>query len=344
VELSDAQLQMQSLNLAQKLDLNMVIANYLRQKESAMTNHTRTDDTTIDMESLITVIFVIVDDWYQEQGVQLLQGKRGCKAIFSDSELISLVLCMDIIPFPSERQFYQFIRANYLSLFPQLIDRSQFNRRARCLRLLIEELRRFWLEQLGATLATKLLLDTKPIPVLGYKRNKKHSDFRGAAAYGVCASRNLKYFGFKLVALTTLDGIPVVYELVPANTDERIAAEEVLDFVGNCDIFGDKGFLGEEWKLDQAERQGNRIWTAKRANQSRQNSPEYDRWLNSIRERIEGVFNEVQNVGRNIERLMAKTVIGLCTRIIAKMTNHALKAILRRFFNIDIISFSYIEA
>ena len=320
------------------------MANYLRQKESAMTIQTKTNDTTISIESLMTVIFVIVDDWYQQQGIKILKGKRGNKAVFSDSELMTLVLCMDIIPFPSERQFYQFIRANYLSLFPRLIDRSQFNRRARYLRYLIEELRRFWLEQLGATLATEFLLDTKPIPVLSYKRNKKQSDFRGQAGYGVCASRNLKYFGFKLVALTTLDGIPVVYELVPANTDERAAAEEVLDFVRNCDIFGDKGFLGEEWQLDQADRQGNRIWTAKRANQAQQNSPEFDTWLNSVRERIEGVFNEVQNVGRNVERLMAKTVVGLCSRLIAKMANHALKGILRRFFNIDIISFSYIDA
>ena len=106
------------------------MANYLRQKEFAMTVQTKPNDTTINMESLMTVIFVIVDDWYQQQGLKLLKGKPGSKAEFSDSELITLVLCMDIIPFPSERQFYQFIRANYLSLFPRLIDRSQFNRRA----------------------------------------------------------------------------------------------------------------------------------------------------------------------------------------------------------------------
>ena len=138
---------------------------------------------------------------------------------------------------------------------------------------------------MGVNLATELLLDTKPIPVLSYKRNKKHSDFAGKAGYGVCASRNMKYFGFKLVALTTLDGIPVVYELGPANTDERAAAEEVLDSVWGCDIFGDKGFIGEEWQLDQETFHGNRIWTAKRANQSKQNAPEFDLWLNSIRER-----------------------------------------------------------
>ena len=37
--------------------------------------------------------------------------------------------------------------------------------------------------------------------------------------------------------ITTLDGIPIAYELVPANTDERVAANEVLDSVNNCDIY-----------------------------------------------------------------------------------------------------------
>jgi len=295
---------------------------------------------TVDMETLFTVIFVIVDDWYQQYGVHLLKGKRGAKPAFSDSEVITLLLAMDFIPFPSERQFWAFIRANYLALFPKLIDRTQFNRRTRSLRLLVEELRRYWVTELGVTEATQLLLDTKPVPVMGYKRSKKHSDFAGRAAYGVCTSRNMKYFGFKLVALTTRDGILVAFELVPANTDERKAAEEVLAYVWNCDIYGDKGFIGEDWQEEQQDWHGNRIWTAKRINQKKQNSPEFDRWLNSIRERVEGVFNELQNTGRNLERLLAKTVVGLCTRVGAKVASHALKLVLRRFYNIDVQTFS----
>jgi hypothetical protein len=295
---------------------------------------------TIDMETLFTIILVIVDDWYQEHGTHLLKGKRGAKPEFSDSELITLLLAMDFIPFPSERQFLSFIRANYLPLFPKLIDHSQFNRRARDLRLVVEELRRYWLEELGATNASQLLLDTKPVPVMGYKRSKNHSDFAGRAAYGVCASRKMKYFGFKLVALTTLDGIPVAFELVPANVDEREAAEEVLANVWNCDIYADRGFLGEEWQQDQSDWHSNRIWTGRRVNQKEQIAPEFNRWLNSIRERIEGVFNEIQNTGRNLERLLAKTLRGLCTRVIAKMASHAFKAVMRRFYHIDVQTFS----
>ena len=298
----------------------------------------------IDIETLCTIIFVLVDDWYQEYGVHLLKGKRGAKPEFSDSEVITLMLMMDFIPFPGERQFWAFIRANYLALFPRLIDRSQFNRRARGLRLVVESFRRYWASELGVTTTTQLLLDTKPVPVMGYKRSKKQSDFAGKAAYGVCKSRNMKYFGFKLVMLTTLDGIPVAFELVPANADERDAAEEALAFAWNCDIYSDKGFLGEDWQQEQLDWHGNRIWTPKRVNQKKQNDPEFDRFLNSIRERVEGAFNEVQNTGRNLERLLAKTVVGLCTRLIAKMTSHILKLVLRRFFGIDVQTFSTVAA
>ncbi len=294
------------------------------------------------METLLTVIFVIVDDGYQAHGHHYLHGNPGVKPTFTDSEMLSLMPAMDILSYASERRFYAFIKANYAALFPRLIDRSQFNRRARQMRWLIEKLRQHWLEILGCTLGTHLLLDTKPVPVMSYKRAKQHSDCAGVAAYGVCASRNLKYFGFKLVILTTLDGMPVVYELVPANVDERAAAETVLEWVYACDILGDKGFIGEEWQLEQYHHHRNRIWTAQRANQARQNTPAFDQWLNSVRERIEGAFNELQNIGRNLERLLALTVEGLCTRIMVKMANHVLKVLLRRDYNIAIVSFSYV--
>jgi len=84
----------------------------------------------------------------------------------------------------------------------------------------------------------------------------------------------------------------------------------------------------------------NRIYTPKRVNQSDQNPVTFDRWLNSVRERIEGVFHEIQNTGRNIERLLAKTVIGLATRVISKITSHLLKFILRKFHRIDVQTFT----
>lgn len=294
---------------------------------------------SIDIVSLLTIILVIVDDWYLSKGQALLKGKPGAKAAFSDSEVMTLMLAQDFIPYPGETQYLGYMRANYHREFPKLVSQSQYNRRSRGLRHLVELLRREWLVELGVSEPKRLLVDTKPIPVLGYKRTKRHSAFAGSAAYGHCAARQLNYFGYKLVMLTTLDGLPVVYDLVAANTDEREAAEVVLQRVRDCDIFGDKGFIGEDWQADIRQRTGNRLWTAKRANQFLQNPPEFDRLLNSIREHIEGTFHCLQNTGRNIERLLAKTVQGLCTRVILKVTCLVLKHLLRRRFAIDVQSF-----
>jgi hypothetical protein len=295
---------------------------------------------SISFVDLATVVYVLVDDWYQACGQRLLKGKRGMKPRFSDSEVITLILLMDYLPFPGETQYLGHIRANYVVLFPQLVDQSQFNRRVRSLRLLIEELRKHWSKLLGVTLAGRFLLDTKPVPTVGYKRDKRHSDFTGSADYGFCASRKLKYFGYKLTTITTLDGIPVVYELVPANADERDCADEVLCYLRNSDVFADKGFIGENWQAAHYDTNGNSIWTPKRVNQLIQNPVEFDRWLNSLRERIEGTFNELQNTGRNLERLLRKTVLGLITHVIAKITSHTLKLLLRRQFGIDVQTFT----
>jgi hypothetical protein len=294
---------------------------------------------SIDIETILTIIYVRVDDWYQSKGRKLLQGKVGRHPMFSDSEVITLMLAEDFIPYPGEQQFVSYIRANHLALFPRLLDQSQFNRRARSLRLLVEALRQDWVVELGIEYADHFLIDTKPIPVVGYKRSKARSDFAGSAAYGYCASRNLHYFGYKLVMVTTLDGLPVLYELVPANIEERQAAETVLDRIANAQFYGDKGFLGEEWQTQIEQQTGNQVTTPKRVNQKIQHPAGFERLLNSVRERIEGVFHEIQNTGRYLERLLAKTVVGLVTRVITKVTSHLLRHLLRRQYGIDIQTF-----
>lgn len=298
---------------------------------------------SIPISEIMLTIFVLVDDWYQEHASGFRESRPGQKPEFSDSEVMTVMLAMDFIPFPSERQYLAYIRANHIALFPKLLEQSQFNRRARTIAHLLEEFRQNWLVRLGVTLTCIGLLDTKPIPVVGYRRSKKRSDFQGSATYGYCASKKMYYFGYKLVAITTLEGIPLIYDLVPANTDERQAADELLDRLSGFDLIADKGFLGQAWQAEIQQRTGNAIWTPKRKNQSQHQSQEFEHWINRLRLCIEGLFNEIQNVGKNLERLLAKTVLGLCSRIVAKMTSHLLKYILRYNFGIDVLTFSKVN-
>lgn len=293
--------------------------------------------TSIDMETLFTILYVRVDDWYQADG-QRLVPQIGRPPRFSVSEMLTLMLAEEYLPFASERTFVAFIRANYGRLFPRLLDHSQYNRRARGLAGVLEALRQQWLWDWGLAGCRHFLLDTKPVPVVGYKRSKRHSAFCGSAAYGYCASRALHYFGYKLVLLSSRDGIPVSYELVAANTDERQAAETVLDSVRHSQIVGDKGFLGVQWQEEMQVWTGNGLLTPKRHNQHQQHPAGVERYLNAVRERIEGVFHELQNTGRHVEHLLAKTISGVARRLMSKMAAHLLKQMLRRE-GIDVASF-----
>lgn len=296
--------------------------------------------SSIALEDLFTYLYVLVDDWYQKEGRRHMQGKAGMKPTFSDSEMLTLMLAQEFVPYPSEAQYIAFLRANYLTLFPHLPDQSQYNRRARGLVWLTEPLRWAGLRQLGVGQPDYLLLDTKPVPVMGMKRSKRHSDFRTKADYGYCAARQMHYFGYKLVLLTTLDGLPVIYDLVAASTDERVAAETVLERVRNVAVWADKGFIGDAWQAEMFAATGNRIYTQKRANQKVQNPPEFDRLLNAVRERIEGVFHTLQNTGRNLERLLAKQERGLHVRVAAKIASLVYRHVLHRCFGLDVLSFS----
>ena len=89
------------------------------------------------------------------------------------------------------------------------------------------------------------------------------------------------------------------------------------------------------------ERTGNRIWTPKRRNQHQQNRVEFDRCLIRVRQRIEGVFHELTNNSRDLESILAKTVIGLTTRVIAKLTGHVLKRLLDFQFGINVQTFEF---
>ena len=61
--------------------------------------------TSIPISDLLNIVFVVVDDWYKIQGVRLLKGKAGAKPQFTDSEVITLMLAMDFVPFPGETEF-----------------------------------------------------------------------------------------------------------------------------------------------------------------------------------------------------------------------------------------------
>jgi hypothetical protein len=113
----------------------------------------------ISIADLMLVTFCLADDRYQRKGARLLGRTVGSKPVFSDSEMLALILAIDFFEFISEQCFVAFIHTNYSVLFPNLLDQSQYNRRARSLRHLLNELRKDWAAELAGQFERHFLLD-----------------------------------------------------------------------------------------------------------------------------------------------------------------------------------------
>lgn len=297
----------------------------------------------IDTETLIIAVYLVVNNWYLAEGRKYLTAKPGRKPDFTDSEIISFMILKEFLGFGSERQFLGFMNGNYSFMFPHIVHQSQYNRRTRALGLVVDKLRSHFAREFGAQLASLYILDTEPVPVVGYKRSKKSSHFWGTAEYGYCASKKLHYWGYKLAMLTTADGIPVAFELVPANTDERDAAEEVLHAANPGSIaLGDKGFIDEERQEDWKQHYGVTLYTYKRKNQHQQNPPVVQQLLSENRRQIETTFSSLDRV-EGLEDHGAKTVLGLVTRTIAKIAAYMFRKYLLRFHGIDVLTFQTVN-
>ena len=94
------------------------------------------------------------------------------------------------------------------------------------------------------------LLDSTPVPCAASKQTVKRTDFAGHRSDGYCASHSRNFWGFRLYLLLAADGMPIAFELAPANAPEREVAAEMLRRVelDGYTILSDKGFAGEDFE------------------------------------------------------------------------------------------------
>src|SRR5690242_6974511 len=100
-------------------------------------------------------------------------------------------------------------RAPDAGLFPRVPDRTRFNRRRRALGPLINLIRQLVLRTLDLADDPQCVIDSLPIPVMGFHLVPSGSRASAAAGatYGKCASKKQTIFGYKLHCVMTLGGV-----------------------------------------------------------------------------------------------------------------------------------------
>ncbi len=279
----------------------------------------------MSVETFLTVLYCVVDELYQQHAPTWLAGKLGCKPEFSDSEVLTLMIAQHWCGFQKEATFLRFIQNNYLALFPRLLDQSQFNRRARNLCWLLNRLRHQILRRMGALQEEVRLIDGTPVHVRHWRRYGKSHLVLPEAALGHCAAKKETFYGYRLVVLTTLEGVITDWELIPGNADEREAAWDILYAYYGLACLGDKGFLDQLHQDLLEQDQDVVLLTPKRKNQKAQNPVGWDSALNRVRRLIETAFSQSKE-GFGLEKPFARTLWGFLARIIAKLTGMTIAA------------------
>jgi len=279
----------------------------------------------MSVETFLTVLYCIVDELYQQHAPAWLAGKVGAKPEFSDSEVLTLMVAQHWCGFQKEATFLRFIKNNYLALFPRLVDQSQFNRRARNLCWLLNRLRHQIVKQMGALQEAVRLLDGTPVHVRHWRRYGKSHLRLPEAGLGHCAAKKETFYGYRLVVLTTLDGVLTDWDLLPGHADEREAAWDILYEYRDLLSLGDKGFLDRLGQQVLEEDRDVILLTPKRKNQKQQNPPGWEAVLNRVRRLIETAFSQSKD-GFGLEKPFARTLWGLISRVIAKLTGLTIAA------------------
>src|SRR6266702_4124197 len=81
----------------------------------------------MDQDTFLTTLYVMIDDFCQSQGFAE-KHRPGPAASLSCSEVVTLAVFGQWAQFPSERAFYRYAEQHLRAAFPQLPDRTQFNR------------------------------------------------------------------------------------------------------------------------------------------------------------------------------------------------------------------------
>ena len=123
----------------------------------------------LDEEIFLITLYVMIDDLCKSNGLDY-PSHPGPRAHLSCSEMITLMLFGQWARFQSERDFYRYAQHRLGWAFPQLPDRSQFNRHEQQLTAVLAQVSVALAEVLPQAHGAYEILDSSGVPVRHIKR------------------------------------------------------------------------------------------------------------------------------------------------------------------------------
>lgn len=233
-----------------------------------------------------------------------------------DLELISLALTAEYMGIDSENHLFRQLP----SFLADKIDRSVYNRRKRRLVGKINEVR-LKLARSFNEFEKLFIIDSMPVEVCKLSRSNTSKICKDAEyCYpnrGFCASQQMHFYGYKLHAVCSVNGVFQSVDLSPASVHDIHYLKDIREQLSDCTLLGDKGYLSSEIQIDLFNYANIELETPKRVNQKDYKPQFY--LFKKQRKRIETLFSQLCDQFM-IRRNYAKSFEGFKTRLLAKIT------------------------
>lgn len=191
----------------------------------------------------------------------------GRKQKMSDLEVVALSLTAEFMSIDSENSLFKEINNEQI---PNLIERSQFNKRRRKLFLFLEEVR-IKLASRFLEFENYFIVDSMPLEICKFARHRRikicKNEFETAPSKGFCASQNNWFYGYKLHGVCSIDGVFHSLDITKAEVHDVHFLKNIKQQISDCVLLGDRGYLSQSIQLDLFQTVNIKLETPKRANQ-----------------------------------------------------------------------------
>ena len=249
------------------------------------------------------------------------------KPKLSDIELIAMNLTAEYLSIDSECQLFRIIPNSLKSK----IDRSVYNRRKRKLFSSIEFIRNELSFKINE-FENYFIVDSMPLEVTKLARSSWSKickeEFDTAPNRGYCASQKMHYYGYKIHAVCSIEGVFKSFDLSKASVHDIHYLKDIKNQFNDCVILGDKGYLSTDYQLDLFTTKNIKLEIPMRKNQKKYKKQPYI--FRKKRKRIETLFSQLCDQFM-IRRNYAKSFQGFKTRILSKLTSLTLIQYINKF-------------
>jgi len=238
------------------------------------------------------------------------------KPKLSDLELIALSLSSEYMGIDSECDLFRKLPGS----IGEKIERSVYNKRRRKLSPHLEAIRLKLVDAFNK-FEHYFIVDSMPLEVCKLSRSSRSKICKQSSyAYpdkGYCAAQKSYYYGYKLHAVCSVNGVFQSIDLSPASVHDINYLKDIKTQMKDCTIIGDLGYLSCEYQLNLFETCNINLSTPMRSNQNNYKKQPYI--FRKSRKRIETLFSQLCDQFM-IRRNYAKSFDGFKTRIHSKIT------------------------